>query len=312
MSFVNEKNVKIEKKQKRIFAVVIKMIDYEKLNAFFPQKIKKALLKIFESTREEPTEIHIVKGSASAVFYLRRRVYLGIFVGEAEMAEILSLLTGGALYAHVHTIKNGYVSLGGGVRVGICGQARYEKGELVGISDVTSYLIRLPSHDCSFKDELLEAFRETKRGMLIFAPSCGGKTTALRALVSALANSTDKPRISVIDERCEFNAEDLLSLDVDVFRGYKRGDGVEIAIRVMSPQIIAIDEIGSSQESGELAEWVFGGGRFIATAHAKSLADLKKRKNLAALLSLGIFDTFVRIFDTGADFSCEILKEDAK
>ena len=284
------------------------MVDYRKLCEIFPTKVKNAVLRALTSARIKPTEIHIVRGSGSCVRFLGGRIYLGITVSDGDISDMLSLITGGALYAYRHTIKDGYVPLACGVRVGICGQARYERGELVGVSEVTSLLVRLPSYECEFIDELISAFFEAERGMLIFAPACGGKTTALRALIKGLAQRENPPRISVIDERCEIGNEDFLKLDVDVFRGYEKGEGMRIAMHVMSPEIIAIDEIGGACRSRDIIETVFGGVRFIATAHGKALSDLEKRENLAPFFEAGAFDRFARIFNTDGRFGCEILK----
>lgn len=254
-------------------------------------------------------EIHISKGSGSCVRFPSRRSFLGIRLSGAELEGIFTALTGGALYAHRSTVSEGYIALKGGVRVGVCGQARYEGERLIGISDVTSLLIRIPCSECSFTDELYDAFSDTVRGMLIIAPASGGKTTALRALIRKLSRDGGK-RISVIDERGEVDSDDFSELDVDFFKGYKRGEGMRIALRVMSPEVIAVDELGASEESVEMLESLLSGVKFIATAHGSSFEEIKKRKNLEPFFNLGIFDTLARIFNTDTGFRCEIMREE--
>ena len=187
----------------------------------------------------------------------------------------------------------------------MCGQARYEGNTLVGVCGVSSLLIRLGTAECAFTDKLAEAFFASERGLLIFAPPCGGKTTALRALVKHLAER-GAGRISLIDERGEIDCEQFLSLDVDVFSGYRRADGMRIALRVMSPEIIALDEIGTVRESEQISESLLSGVKFIATAHAKSLEELKKRRNLTPFFELGVFDMYAKIVKSERGFECEI------
>ena len=254
---------------------------------------------------EMPGEIHIIVGSASSVRFISRTVYLGIKVSQKDVDSILSALTGGALYAHRETLKEGFLTLGGGIRIGICGQARYEGGELMGVHDVSSLLIRIPCMECSFTDLLCDAFLKCERGLLIFAPPSGGKTTALRALVRRLAEIR-AGRISVIDERREIECADFSCLDADVFKGYRRGEGMQIALRVMSPQILAVDEIGTSAESMDILESLLSGVKFIATAHGKNFEEIRKKKNLAVFFELGIFDVLAGIFNTDKGFECKI------
>jgi stage III sporulation protein AA len=282
------------------------------LDAFIsllPRGVRQAIVSVAESSCDSIMEIHIVVGTGSSVRFGSRKVFLGIRLTEGDMQIILSALTGGALYAHRHTIKNGFITLFGAVRVGICGQARYEGNELVGVSNVTSLLVRFPHFSCDFADELCEIFQKCERGMLIFAPASGGKTTALRALIKKLSSFDNAPRISVIDERCEIECEDFLSLDTDIFRGYERGEGMRIALRVMSPEIIAVDEIGASRESIDMLESLFSGVKFIATAHGALLSELKQRKSIKPFFDAGAFDSFVKIYRSDGRFLCQKVAE---
>ena len=276
---------------------------------YFPKRIKESLLSLKVPLRSL-SEIHIVLGSGSSVYIGGFRTYLGINVTEGDIEELFICVTGGALYAHRETIRDGYVTLSSSVRVGICGQARYEMGELVGVCNVTSMLFRFPHGSCSFADELFLAFESSKRGTLIFAPACGGKTTALRALVKRLVREGKHYRISLIDERCEFSWEDFSSTDIDIFRGYKRKSGMQIALRVMSPQIIAVDEIGTAEEAEQMLESLGSGVRFIATAHASSIEELISRKSLRPLIDNGVFDVFAGIFNADGHYFTQIYKKD--
>lgn len=280
----------------------------ELVSAYFPLEIREAVESVLRFCPEKLLEIHICRGSASSLRFISKRIYLGISVSQSDIDGIISSFTGRALYAYRNTLKDGFLTLEGGIRVGVCGQARYEGKSLVGVSDVSSLLIRLPSDECTFVNKLYEAFCESKRGMLIFAPSAGGKTTALRALVKRLAEKKEG-RISLIDERREIDAGDFSRLDVDVFCGYRRAEGMQIALRVMSPQILAVDEIGTEKESAEMMESLLSGVRFIATAHARSYDELCKRKNLAPFFELEVFDSFVRIFKREKEFDCEIIRK---
>ena len=286
----------------------MKRTEYEYICGFLPVGIRRAIRAVVSFANESLLEIHISKGSGSSVRFASRKVCLGIRVTQGDIDYIISAFTGRALYAYRDTLREGYICLEGGIRVGVCGQARYEGNEIIGICDVSSLLIRFPCLECGFLDTLAEAFFKCERGLLIFAPACGGKTTALRALVKRLAEN-GVGRISLIDERREIDCGDFSELDVDVFSGYRRATGMQIALRVMSPEILAVDEIGTSRESEEMLQSLLSGVKFIATAHAKSYEEMRKRKNLIPFFEAGVFDVYAKIFRSKNEFQCEILQK---
>lgn len=274
-----------------------------------PERVGRELLRIAHTRRGgvgQISEIHITLGRRSSALIGGERVIIGVEVTSHDMDITVHRVCGGAIYAHRDTISDGYVSLRGGVRVGICGQARYESDRLVGVSEVSSLVFRIPTAASSLKDELFSAWQGTKRGMLIYSPPGVGKTTALRTLVGMIAKECPFERVAVVDERCEFSVDECRRLGVMLLRGYKRADGIEIALRTMSPTVIAVDEIGARRESDAMTESLNSGIRLIATAHAKERAELGSRGGVEPFLQVGAFDVFFGIFHTDAGYSCKI------
>ena len=243
-------------------------------------------------------EIRLCIGRGSSVKSHGERLFLRIVVDDADMRTTVNKLCDGAVYAHRDTLADGFISIDGGVRVGVCGNARYESDRLVGVTDISSLVFRIPCAECNFTDKLYSAFLDAERGMLIYAPPGGGKTTALRALVSAISTGKESKTVAVVDERCEFFLNDCYDSGVHLLRGYKRGIGIEIALRTLSPDVIAVDEIGARAECEQMLDSLNSGVPIIATAHAKSLEELGKRGTLAPFFDRGIFDVFVGIFNT--------------
>lgn len=253
-------------------------------------------------------EIRIRVDARSVVTFSDESVTLFTPVDKNAMGEIVERLLDGALYAHRDSIASGYVSIGGGVRVGICGHARYEGGGLVGVSNISSLLFRIPSGECAFADELYSAYLDgASRGLLIYSPPGVGKTTALRSLAGRLGGGRDAKRVAVIDERCEFDESDYPACEVDILKGYKRCEGIEIATRTMSPEVIMIDEIGEG-DAEPISRVLRCGIPIIATAHAGSLEELRSRSALLPLFSLGAFDLFVGIFREDGEYRLRIDK----
>ena len=250
------------------------------------------------------SELHISVGQRSSVLLGRERIFLMTEITPPDMQSIVSKLCNGAIYAHRDTITSGYISLDFGVRVGICGTARYESAGIVGVSDISSLIFRIPTGGSALLPQLKESWRQSTRGMLIYARAGVGKTTALRSLVSAISEVDG--RVAVIDERCEFSTEECRRLGVVHLRGYGRYDGMEIALRTMSPDVIVIDEIGSRGESERMLDHLNSGVRLLATAHAQSARQALLRPGVQVLIENGIFDVLFGIFNTDGTYRCEI------
>ena len=109
----------------------------------------------------------------------------------------------------------------------------------------------------------------------------------------------------MVDERCEFVESDYDRCEVDILKGYRKREGIEIASRTISPQVIMLDEVG-----GDEADAVTGvlrcGVPVIATAHASSLDELYSKPSLSSLLECGAFDAFVGISRTDGGYSLSV------
>lgn len=212
-----------------------------------------------------------------------------------DMDEILMKLCDGSLYAYRDNISSGYIPLGDGIRVGVCGMARYEGLGVVGISETSGFVFRIPGVGCAFERELFAIWDVgVFHGMLIYSPPGVGKTTALRALAGHLGSGRLSKRVVVVDERCEFIDKDYRYAQVDILRGYKKRQGIEIATRTLSPEIIMVDEVGGD-DAEALLRVIRCGVPVVATAHASDFEQLSSGTAISPLIDEGIFDTFVGI-----------------
>ena len=250
-------------------------------------------------------EIRIRKDGRSSMLVGDESVRLFSRVDKECMRWTLDALLDGALYAHRDSIASGFISIGHGVRVGVSGHARYEGSRLVGLSEISSLLFRIPTGECAFADELYSVYLESCGGVLIYSPPGVGKTTALRSLAAKIGSGQSAKRVCVIDERCEFDESDYSSLEVDILKGYRRAEGIEIATRTLSPELIMIDEIGEG-DAEQISRVIRCGIPIIATAHASSLEELRARPTLAPLTAIGAFSTFVGISKSGREYSLTV------
>ena len=283
----------------------------DKILTYLPQGCAAEIKRLADSRGStDISEIRIRAVGKSSAVIAGERIFLTSHIDGSALSRALTLACDGALYARRDTIKEGFVTLDGGVRVGVCGEARYDGGAFVGVSDVTSLVFRIPSSAPAVSRELLSAWERTERGMLIYSPPAVGKTTALRTLALEIGRKRDE-QVVVVDERCDFRAEDYRFASVDILRGYKREDGIAIALRTLSPSVIMVDEVGRLSEAEAMLESLNSGVKVIATAHAGSLSELRRRKSVSPFFERCVFDVFVGISLEGGKRKFEVSKEDA-
>lgn len=242
-----------------------------------------------------------------------RNIPLDAAVSGDTLADILLAACGGSLYAHAETVREGFVTLPDGVRVGVAGQAVVEGGRIVNVRNVHSLCFRIPTNvwvDPSLLVSLLHSFSLT-RGLLLFSPPGGGKTTALRSLVRALGSGEAPLRVAVVDTRYELAPSlSAKGLCVDILSGYPRRQGIEIAARSLGAQVIVCDEICGMEEARTVMELQGAGVPLVATAHAADVAGLLSRPDLALLHGAGTFGAYVRV-DRHSEEIFRVVRRDA-
>ena len=235
------------------------------------------------------TEIRLRRYGTSELSFGFSRISLTGTVGQREIEYVFSKITDNSLFAHKESLERGYVSYGGGIRVGVVGSARYNDGAFVGISDISALNIRIPTAPIEIP-AVENAFGECKRGLLIYSPPGVGKTTALKSLVMSLGGGANRKNVSVIDERREFPPELFVDGSIDVYYGYPRVVGMEMALRSDSPEVLVIDEISGREEAALLSEFLLSGVKLAASVHADSYGEIFLKPSLKPLLRIQAFD----------------------
>lgn len=225
-----------------------------------------------------------------------------------DLSRIFQLLCKNSVYAFEEEVRQGYLTIQGGHRVGLTGQATYFDGTVKTIKNISSLNFRLAKAIPGCADSILPYIvdkdcRRVLNTLLISPPRCG-KTTILRDLIRQL--SIGKPelgifglQIGVIDERSEIAAchNGIPSIDlgprVDVLDACPKANGMLMLIRSMAPQILATDELGREEDALAVREAICAGVTVVATVHSRTVHELYARPYIGELLSQKLFERYV-------------------
>lgn len=265
---------------------------------------------------ERLEEIRLRRGRAASLTVSGRNVRLATVISGARMESLLLAMCEGSLYAHGETVKQGYLALRDGIRVGVCGRLGTADGKVTGVCEVSSLVIRVPHMPPPVGGEIADLLRRLSltRGVLVFAPPAVGKTTLLRSVTALLAGGAHPLRVAVVDTRGELcfglSGQSLL---VDLLSGYPKGLGISVAARTLSAELIVCDEIGDLEEAREIVQAHNCGVPLLASAHAAEIEELLARPGLRLLHEAHCFGAYVRLFrrQETFDFTYRVLDWEA-
>ncbi|HIZ39633.1 MAG TPA: stage III sporulation protein AA [Candidatus Anaerobutyricum stercoris] len=282
----------------------------------FSDSIRKRIEGIL--CRPDLTEIRLRVNLPLMIRTLRREYYLteegelscgtgnAYIVTPEDIRIIFQKISQYSLFAYKEEVREGFITLKGGHRIGLCGKVYYDgegKRQLQQISSMNIRIARQITGCCrNFFPYLTEdgCFFNT----LLISPPGGGKTTFLRDIIRMLSDGTDYfagQNVSVVDERSEIGNRTRLSEGfylgrrTDLLDHCPKADGMLMMLRTMAPQIIAADEIGDAGDIEALRYIRNCGCRLLMTVHGKDVGDILERPFLGEYLRKYPFERYVQI-----------------
>lgn len=206
----------------------------------------------------------------------------------------------------VHTfssnISQGFITLPGGHRIGICGEAVWDGERIISFRSISSINIRVARQikQAAGEEILQQIYRGGKlASSLFFSPPRFGKTTLLRDLTRQL--SQKGLRIGIADERSEIAAlyrgqpQFDLGPHCDVITGCPKAEAALMLVKTMSPDAVVLDEITSEEDVRAALYCCHCGVAVFASAHADCIDDFFVRPLYRTVIDSRVFSAYFQI-----------------
>ena len=225
-------------------------------------------------------------------------------VTKEEIRETLEYISRYSLYAYEQEMRQGFITIEGGHRVGVMGKAILEKERVKNLQYISSINIRVAHEIVGCADQVFPYITKDRQicHTLIISPPCCGKTTLLRDLIRQVSDGNEYVRgcsVGVVDERSELGgcylgvAQNALGMRTDILDGCPKAEGMIMLIRSMAPQVIAVDEIGSAEDIHAMEYAMQCGCRLLASVHGKDMEEVSGKPVLSELVRKKRFQRYV-------------------
>lgn len=279
------------------------------------QRLQNAVMQIPDHIKVQIQEIHIRTNKPVALYCGSITYFLTannqivshwfnenmLIASHSDVYESFQNICCYSVYARQTEINNGFITMKGGHRAGICGTAFYNGENITSIKDISSINLRVAREIKGVSKDILKNIDINKGGVLICGVPSGGKTTVLRDISRVLSTEYNL-KVCVVDERGEMGGtySGIVQNDLglcDVLDGYRKQDGIMQAVRCMSPNVVVCDEIGTGEEAEGIKECLNSGVTVIASAHCSNVDELFSRPQTYNLISTGAFEYIVFLSD---------------
>lgn len=254
----------------------------EEIISVLPKRLAQMLIQ-FVNDWNCLQEIRIRQGKHMVIRYHGKLMFLtknDVVVTATECKEILSQISQYSFYAFEEEICQGYLTIPGGHRIGVTGRTVMVEGKVKTIRHITCFNIRI-SHEIKGCAKEIYPFicqEGNLHSTLILSPPGGGKTTMLRDVIRQLSQHNN---VSLVDERSEIACcyQGIPQRDVgpccDVLDGCPKAIGMEMVLRSMGPDVIAVDEIGTERDYQAMKKALVSGCTILATMHGEEMEGVK-------------------------------------
>ena len=296
---------------------------YEQACEFLPGRLKRLALALPDKQKERTEEFRLRVMHPMTVLTSEGELNaapnaIDSLVTAEDLEQMLGAVTEYSRYACIETLRQGFLPLRGGFRLGVCGSAVVREGEVSNLKEISSLSLRIVCEEVGLGSGIApQLFDESGQFLstLILSPPGGGKTTLLRDLIRSLSLGDSEHRalrVAVIDERCEIavccKARPQMELGnhTDVLSLCPKATGIMMVLRGMNPQLIAVDEITAAEDISAMCLAANCGVGLLASIHAASVDELTQKPLFEELLRAKVFRRCVSIRKEGGRRTYEV------
>lgn len=237
--------------------------------------------------------------------------------GPGEMEQMCTFMCRYSLYAYEEEMRQGFLTVEGGHRIGISGQVLTEERHIRRIYPVSYMNIRIAAEHKGCAAAVFPYLHKKNKfyNTLILSAPGAGKTTLLRDIVRIASDGTGEfpgKNVSLVDERSEIAGclrgipQNDVGIRTDVLDGCPKAEGMMLMVRSMSPEILAVDEIGGEADLGALRYALRCGSRAVGTIHSGDMSELRDKPGWRSCLEEKLFSRYVELSSVSGKRTCRI------
>lgn len=277
----------------------------EEIIRLFPKEVKGHLLKRINGEWSKLEEIRLRLNQPIELIFTHKVKWLkNIILNEQFRTYILNKMSDYSLYRMETELREGFITIVGGHRIGLAGEVTMENGVVKHIQNITFFNIRIAKEVTNIAMPIMPYLKNDRfyyNTIVVGSPQTG-KTSLIRDIARFISNGTNEnnhKKVAIIDERSEIAAskngipQHDVGFRTDVMDACPKTSGMMMMIRSMSPDILIVDEIGKKADVDALLEAIYAGVNVVCTLHGHCIKQIKNRPEMKHLFSKNIFERFI-------------------